>query len=101
MAIVGAPREEPPKKRAAAHIGLTGRIRTLLRATKSKYATFQVLLIEVALIVVSVLLALAVDNWNAGRQDRRLEQRMLQQLRNSLTAELSGLTEFRRSVEVR
>jgi hypothetical protein len=81
--------------------GVGGRIAVLLRAAKSKHAAVEVLLIEVALIVVSVLLALAVNNWNANRQERRLEGRMLQQLRNSLAADLAGLKELDQSVRLR
>ena len=56
---------------------------------------------EIVLIVVSVLLALAVNDWSAGRENRRLELIMLRQMRSSLSADLDALTNVRTSVLVR
>jgi len=46
---------------------------------------------EVFLIVVGVLVALAVNNWNTDRQDRQTELSLLQELRAALTADLDVL----------
>jgi uncharacterized protein DUF6090 len=48
---------------------------------------------ELLLIVVGVLLALAVNNWNINRQDRKTEMSLLQQLHSSLAMDLANLKE--------
>ena len=50
---------------------------------------------EIAIIVVGVLLALAVDHWRQGRNDRQREQRLLRGLAADLEQDVSGLAAFR------
>jgi hypothetical protein len=59
---------------------------TLLRTVKWKHVIGELLLI-----VVGVLLALAVNNWNTTRQTRREELSLLKQLRASLAIDLANL----------
>lgn len=56
---------------------------------------------EFLLIVIGVLVALAVNNWNADRQDRRAEVSILQQIRSSLAIDLSNLKEANAGVASR
>jgi hypothetical protein len=63
-----------------------GRTRRLLLAIDWKHA-----IAEVFLIVVGVLLALGANNWNAARQERQRELRLLQHLRASLITDLAAL----------
>jgi hypothetical protein len=48
---------------------------------------------ELLLIVIGVLLALALNNWNQTRQERQIELAILQELRASLAADLVRLNE--------
>ena len=48
---------------------------------------------ELFLIVLGVLLALAVNNWNTDRQNRKAEFALLRQLHSSLTVDLAHLNE--------
>ena len=48
---------------------------------------------ELFLIVLGVLLALAVNNWNTGRQNQKTEFALLRQLHSSLTIDLAHLNE--------
>jgi hypothetical protein len=48
---------------------------------------------ELFLIVAGVLLALAVNNWNTGWQNRATELALLQQLRSALVNDLSNLND--------
>jgi len=62
------------------------RTKRLLLAIDWKHA-----IAEVLLIVVGVLLALGANNWNAARQERQRELRLLQHLRASLITDLAAL----------
>jgi hypothetical protein len=64
------------------------RLRGLLSAFDWKYA-----IVEISLIVVGVLLALAVNNWNTSRQDRASELSLLADLHSSLTLDVGVLKE--------
>ena len=56
---------------------------------------------EIVLIVLGVLIALAVNNWNASRQQRRVELTVLAQLRAALVGDLSALRAVDDAVRVR
>ena len=49
---------------------------------------------EIAIIVIGVLLALAVDHWKQGRNDRQSEQRLLRGLTADLEQDVTGLQAF-------
>src|SRR6267378_4487439 len=56
---------------------------------------------ELLLIVVGVLLALALNNWNAGRHARQAELSFLQQMRSSLGLDLARLKEAQEGFQQR
>lgn len=56
---------------------------------------------ELILIVVGVMIGLAVNSWNDGRKQRRLELTMLRQLRATLLADLTVLRSVDDSIRVR
>lgn len=56
---------------------------------------------EVLLVALGVLMALAVNNWNSDRQDRRLERDVLRQLRSSLNGDLTILEEVHTAATTR
>lgn len=56
---------------------------------------------ELVLIIVGVLVALAVNNWNARRQERSLEARLLIQLRTAVAADLRAIREVHDAAVVR
>ena len=58
-------------------------------------------LLKVLLIVIGVLLALAVNNWNTSRQERALEASVLRQLRSSIAEDLARLDSLSRMVQLR
>jgi len=62
------------------------RLSRLLNAANWKYAAG-----ELALIVLGILLALAVNNWNMDRQERKAELELLRQMRSSLSFDLATL----------
>ena len=43
---------------------------------------------EFVLVVLGLFLALQIENWNQNRQDRKLEQILLRDMKNSLTNDL-------------
>jgi hypothetical protein len=49
---------------------------------------------EIAVIVVGVLIALAVDHWRQSRNDRKNERRLLQGLVADLAHDVDGLSQF-------
>lgn len=62
---------------------------------------------EFVLVVLGLFLALQIENWNQNRQDRKLEQILLRDMKNSLTIDLRDanwnyryLDGFKRSNEV-
>ena len=56
---------------------------------------------ETVRIVLAVLIALGVNNWNAHRQERRLELVTLRQLRSALAGDLNALRAIRADVRVK
>src|SRR5262249_40082133 len=89
-----APAAAPPAQREHANTGLrqvTPGVRGvgLLRSFDWKHAVAELLLIAVG-----VLAALAVNNWNDERRQRRLESTMLGQLRVELSSDLAVLRQI-------
>lgn len=48
---------------------------------------------EIILVVIGILIALQINNWNEGRKDRNLEQKILVQLKSEYEANLAQLEE--------
>src|SRR4029450_13260995 len=72
------------------------RLTRLLESSRWKHAIG-----EIVLIVPGVLLAPAVNNWNASRQQRRVELTVLAQLRAALVGDLTALRAVDDAVRVR
>jgi hypothetical protein len=54
---------------------------------------------EILLVMVGILLALQVNNWNEYRKDRQKEQNILQELEESISANLETLTRSQKMIE--
>jgi sensor domain CHASE-containing protein len=40
---------------------------------------------EIILVVIGILIALSINNWNEQRKERQIEQSILKEIRNNLT----------------
>ena len=54
---------------------------------------------EITLVVIGILIALQINNWNEGRKDRAFEQNMLSQLEQSLNNQLERYNRSLKSVD--
>ncbi len=57
----------------------------------SKYAIYAIG--EIVLVVIGILIALWINNWNEGKRDARIETAFLENFRNDLKADIQNLSE--------
>ena len=101
MAKVNPPMEDTLETRPTEVCGnlpapATGHVIQLLNSIRWRHAVG-----EIALIVIGVLIALAVSNWNVTRQERRLERTVLGQLSTALVGDLAALRDVVADIRVR
>ncbi|MEJ2585762.1 MAG: DUF6090 family protein, partial [Robiginitalea sp.] len=65
------------------------RQRLLTENRFSKYLLYAVG--EILLVVIGILIALQIDNWNEDRKERALEQKVLIQIYNSISQDTNAL----------
>ena len=59
--------------------------------TDNKFSKYLLYVVgEILLVVIGILIALQVDNWNQNWQDRALEQVYLERLQADLSGDMSG-----------
>jgi hypothetical protein len=49
---------------------------------------------EIALIIIGIMLALQLNNWNEGRKTQKFEQKLLKSLKAEVHANIGKLDEF-------
>lgn len=52
---------------------------------------FKYAIVEIVLVVIGILIALQINNWNENRKDRFVEQKILQSLNNDLATDISNI----------
>ena len=71
------------------------RIRKSLLESGSAHKYFPYAIGEVLLVMIGILLALQVNNWNEGLKSRNLELKLLSELKAGLLADKNGIIESR------
>ncbi len=66
------------------------RRRLLRNGSFSRY--FQYAIGEILLVVVGILIALSINNWNEERKERQVEREMLEELKSGLEGDLADIT---------
>ena len=62
--------------------------------SENKFSKYMLYAIgEIILVVIGILIALQINNWNEGRKDRAKEQELLAQLRSEYQSNLDQLNQ--------